>query len=80
MKKIFSLLMILAVLAACKKNEETVTATQVETETSVAADTMSTSAPQGDMVYACSMHPEVTGAKGDNCPKCGMALTEEVSP
>jgi hypothetical protein len=24
--------------------------------------------------YACSMHPEVTGKKGDKCSKCGMAL------
>src|SRR5687768_8736500 len=24
--------------------------------------------------YACPMHPEVTGHKGDKCPKCGMAL------
>lgn len=25
-------------------------------------------------VYACSMHPEVTGNEGDKCAKCGMAL------
>jgi len=24
--------------------------------------------------YACPMHPEVTGEKGDKCSKCGMAL------
>lgn len=24
--------------------------------------------------YACPMHPEVTGVKGDSCPKCGMDL------
>jgi hypothetical protein len=24
--------------------------------------------------YACPMHPEVTGRKGDKCPKCGMDL------
>ncbi|MCC6599167.1 MAG: hypothetical protein IT223_00670 [Crocinitomicaceae bacterium] len=24
--------------------------------------------------YACPMHPEVTGHKGDKCPKCGMDL------
>ncbi|WP_255555208.1 heavy metal-binding domain-containing protein [Flavobacterium sp. NKUCC04_CG] len=27
-----------------------------------------------DQVYACPMHPEVTGAKGDKCSKCGMEL------
>ncbi|WP_270090763.1 heavy metal-binding domain-containing protein [Sphingobacterium sp. SYP-B4668] len=25
-------------------------------------------------VYACPMHPEVTGIQGDKCPKCGMTL------
>ena len=25
-------------------------------------------------VYACSMHPNMTGKKGDQCPTCGMAL------
>jgi hypothetical protein len=26
------------------------------------------------MVYACTMHPEVTGKEGDKCSKCGMKL------
>lgn len=26
------------------------------------------------MVYACPMHPEVTGKEGDKCSKCGMKL------
>ena len=26
--------------------------------------------------YACPMHPEITGKKGDACSKCGMDLTE----
>lgn len=25
-------------------------------------------------VYACPMHPEVTGKKGEKCSKCGMDL------
>jgi len=25
-------------------------------------------------IYACPMHPDVTGKEGDKCPKCGMAL------
>ena len=29
-------------------------------------------------LYACSMHPEITGKKGDKCSKCGMELTEPV--
>ncbi len=31
-----------------------------------------------EQVYACKMHPEVTGNKGEKCPKCGMELTEPV--
>lgn len=25
-------------------------------------------------VFACPMHPEVTGKEGEKCPKCSMAL------
>ena len=28
------------------------------------------------IVYACSMHPDITGKKGDKCSKCGMDLEE----
>jgi formamidopyrimidine-DNA glycosylase len=31
-----------------------------------------------NQLYACSMHPEVTGKKGEECSKCGMELTEPV--
>jgi len=27
--------------------------------------------------YTCPMHPEVTGDKPGDCPKCGMALVEK---
>jgi len=30
-------------------------------------------------LYACPMHPEVTGKKGEKCTKCGMELTKEVT-
>ena len=30
--------------------------------------------PEGPVVYACPMHPEVTGEESDRCPKCGMKL------
>ena len=29
-------------------------------------------------MYACSMHPDIIGEKGEKCSKCGMKLTEEV--
>ena len=28
--------------------------------------------------FTCPMHPEITGAKGDSCPKCGMPLDQPV--
>jgi len=28
----------------------------------------------GDGMYTCTMHPEISGNKGDECPKCGMTL------
>ena len=31
-------------------------------------------------IYACPMHPEVTGKEGDTCPKCGMALIHADPP
>lgn len=33
-----------------------------------------TASPTDEVAYACPMHPEVTGKKGDNCSKCGMDL------
>lgn len=31
-----------------------------------------------EQLFACPMHPEVTGKKGDKCTNCGMELTEPV--
>ena len=28
------------------------------------------------VIYACPMHPEITGKEGDKCSKCGMMLTK----
>jgi FtsP/CotA-like multicopper oxidase with cupredoxin domain len=35
---------------------------------------MAFDAPEGSVVYACPMHPEVTGQEPSHCPKCGMKL------
>ncbi|WP_406843463.1 DUF3347 domain-containing protein [Flavobacterium soyae] len=54
------------VLVSCnQKNKETVSADPKTTQTD-------------SQLYACSMHPEITGKKGDTCSKCGMELTEPV--
>ncbi|HEX8515607.1 MAG TPA: heavy metal-binding domain-containing protein [Bacteroidia bacterium] len=37
-------------------------------------DHADTTAHSGEHIYACPMHPEVTGKEGDKCPKCGMKL------
>lgn len=36
--------------------------------------------PATQAVYACPMHPEVTGQVGDKCPKCGMELKAVKNP
>ena len=42
------------------------------------AETETTSTEQSNQLYACPMHPDITGKKGDECSKCGMELTELV--
>ncbi len=37
-------------------------------------DSDSTKHDEMAMVYACPMHPEITGKEGDSCSKCGMKL------
>lgn len=53
-------------LVSCnQKNKETENNT---TETST----------NSNELFVCSMHPEITGKKGEECSKCGMELTEPV--
>ncbi len=33
-----------------------------------------------EMVYACPMHPDVTGEEGGTCPRCGMTLVLREDP
>jgi hypothetical protein len=37
-------------------------------------DTEQANMHNGDHIWSCPMHPDVTGKEGDKCPKCGMAL------
>jgi len=36
--------------------------------------------PDGPVVYACPMHPEVTGEASAHCPNCGMKLLAVAAP
>ena len=51
-----------AVFSSCHSDEKTENHEQAEGEKS-------------EVLYACPMHHEITGKKGDKCSKCGMELT-----
>lgn len=67
---IISMTVIAIALTACNSGNNKSTESQTEKTDS--------SAKRSDtgVVYACPMHPEVTGKKGDTCYKCGMNLKE----
>lgn len=56
-----------AIFAACNNIDDKAASTPDLAKTQMAHE-------NGDHVFACPMHPEVTGKEGDTCPKCGMKL------
>lgn len=79
MKNLIFLSFILLSLTACNsKSSKTENTTPTESQkTETVADTTAETKPVAQL-YSCPMHPEVKGAKGSKCPKCGMAVTEPV--
>ncbi len=64
---ILSSLAIAFLLIACNSNTDKTKETKTEEVD-----------PVTEQLYACTMHPEVTGKKGEKCSKCGMELTVPV--
>ena len=59
---------------ACENNKQAETAKTPPTVTTETKPDVKTDTIQHVHVYACPMHPEITGKEGGKCPKCGMAL------
>ena len=62
---ILSAIIAITLVSCNQKNKETENTT---TEPSTSSNEL----------FSCSMHPEITGKKGEKCSKCGMELTEPV--
>jgi hypothetical protein len=65
-----SILVLMLVFASCKDAK-----TEATTETTAIENSDNTAEGQ---LYACPMHPEVTGKQGEECSKCGMELTDQL--
>jgi len=59
---------------ACDNSNTTSTKTEIKNTTMDSVSVI----PKVAEVFACPMHPEVTGKKGEKCPKCEMELTVPV--
>lgn len=72
--------MVVMVASCNQKGKETtiVNAAADSSEVSVTNDSIAPDSKTVALVYACPMHPEVQGKLNDECPKCGMKLTESV--
>ena len=79
---LFLSITILSMVACNSKSNTTDNNSQIDPATTqspaaAVADSSKVEAPVAEL-YACPMHPEIQGKKGEECSKCGMALTEPV--
>jgi protein involved in sex pheromone biosynthesis len=75
MKRFFILLTSACLLfAACNNSTDNTTDSKTTDPKPQPKDTSSSKQVVAED-YTCSMHPEVSGKKGDHCSKCGMELT-----
>lgn len=72
MKNIIILLVLLSFIA-CEDNKPKETTTTATPTVAVPQAEVKTDTTHVH-IFACPMHPEVTGKEGDKCPKCSMAL------
>jgi len=77
---IFSAILMAFVMTSCNQKSKESETNNSETmhHDSTMVDHDSKIRESDSKKYACPMHPEVTGKKGDKCIKCGMDLTKEV--
>jgi ABC-type Fe3+-hydroxamate transport system substrate-binding protein len=76
---ILFVLAIAVVFMACNSNSDKAKeTTPVKTTTMDTTQKPETMNPVAEQLYACPMHPEVTGKKDEKCSKCGMKLTVPV--
>ncbi|WP_131494767.1 heavy metal-binding domain-containing protein [Flavobacterium enshiense] len=78
---IFSVALITFVMTSCNQKNRDMDTNNSEAmhHDSTMVDHDSKTMESDSKMYACPMHPEVIGKKGDKCTKCGMDLTEEVT-
>jgi PBP1b-binding outer membrane lipoprotein LpoB len=77
MKDFISLLLLAMLAVGCNSKTKPQMATPKAT-----ADTTVTNGvekPATEQLYACPMHREVIGKKGEKCVKCDMKLTEPIA-
>jgi len=73
-KLILTAIAIAFLFVACNSNSEN-TKESSETKTVDTIIKNDEKKPVVEQLYACPMHPEVTGKKDESCSKCGMKLT-----